>query len=311
MERKKLAILSLALVVLGGLAAFSTKGVGGDPRQQQFRSLAAQMYQLHDKREFSKAADVARKRVTMAGEAFGKESTQYAEAVHDLGFIYNAAGDYPRAEKFIQAALTLDRKVHGHEHPSIAKELDNLAWVYRNQGRFHEALDISLSSLAMYEKLNGERHPDVVIALNNVSLAYQGLRQCEDGRQAAERAYQLIHSASKPHPDLLALSANNLALHTLCLKRFPEAEKLLKEALKVGGQQKPTNLVAVLENLGVVYLRTNRKREAVATLQRGLVLAQKTYGKDHPISRRIDVLVKGAFNGSSTANTRQPSPQRG
>ena len=294
MDRKKVSIISLAVVVLGGLAAFSWKG--GDPRQQQFRALAGQMYQLHDKREFTKAADVARQRIKLAGEAFGKETSQYAEAIHDLGFVYNADGDYPRAEKFIQAALTLDRKIYGHEHPSIAKELDNLAWVYRNQGRFNEALDTSLSSLAMYEKLHGERHPDVVIALNNVALAHQGLRQCDAGRKAADRAYKLIKSASKPQPDLVALSANNLALHTLCLKRFPEAEKLLQEALKIGGQQKPVNLVAVLENLGVVFQRTGRKREAFATLKRAAALAQKVYGADHAITHRIEALLAGLTN---------------
>lgn len=297
MDRKKLSIISLAVVVLGGLALFSLRE-SGDPRQREFRALAGPMYQLHDKREFGKAEEIARRRIAIASEAFGKESTQYAEAIHDLGFIYSSEGDYPRAEKFIQAALSLDRKIHGTEHPSIAKELDNLAMVYRNQRRFQEALDISQSSLAMYEKLFGERNNDVVIALNNVSLAYQGLRLCNEGWQASSRAYQLIKSAGKPNPELLALSANNLALHTLCLKRFPEAELLLKEALKIGGLQKPTNLVSVLENLGVVYLRTNRPREAHGTLQRALLTSQKTYGAEHPITRRIGVLFAGVGKGA-------------
>jgi tetratricopeptide (TPR) repeat protein len=57
-----------------------------------------------------------------------------AAVPHDLGSLYQAMGDYARAEPLLRRALETKRKTVGEEHPDYATSLSNLAGLYWAMG---------------------------------------------------------------------------------------------------------------------------------------------------------------------------------
>jgi tetratricopeptide (TPR) repeat protein len=103
-------------------------------------------------------------------ERVGKDLTHQpaveAELQNTLGTVYNALGDYAKAEAIHREALALRRKLLGNEHPDVATSLNNLASVLREAGKPAEAETTCREALALRRKLFGNDHPDVAESLD-------------------------------------------------------------------------------------------------------------------------------------------------
>ena len=60
-------------------------------------------------------------------------------SLNNLACLYQAQGDYPRAEPLYRQALEIRKKVLGENHPDYAISLNNLARLYRAQGDYPRA----------------------------------------------------------------------------------------------------------------------------------------------------------------------------
>ncbi|MBA2503919.1 MAG: CHAT domain-containing protein, partial [Pyrinomonadaceae bacterium] len=73
-------------------------------------------------------------------KALGAQHPDVAVSLNNLAGLYEAKGDYARAEPLHLRALTIWEKALGVEHPDVATALDNLAALYEAKGDYVRAV---------------------------------------------------------------------------------------------------------------------------------------------------------------------------
>ena len=84
----------------------------------------------------------------MAKGVRAPEQPETAEALNNLGFLFQKIDDYAKAEPLFQEALRIRQKVLGSEHPDTALSLNNLGELYQapNRKAALAAYDLFISS---------------------------------------------------------------------------------------------------------------------------------------------------------------------
>jgi tetratricopeptide (TPR) repeat protein len=72
--------------------------------------------------------------------------------LNNLAELYDAKGNYARAEPLYQRALAIYKQTFGPEHPDVAMTLNNLAELYREQGDYARAKALYQRALASDKK---------------------------------------------------------------------------------------------------------------------------------------------------------------
>jgi len=208
-----------------------------------------------------------------------------ARVLGNLASLYQAQGDYGRAEPLLQRALTIDAKALGPEHPDVASALAGLALLYNAQGDYGRAAPLFQRSLAIAEKALGPEHPDVATALYNLAGLYRA--QGDYGRAAPlfQRSLAIREKALGPeHPDV-ATALNNLAEVYCAQGDYGRAAPLYQRALAIlekalGPEHR--DVATALNNLALLYQNQGDYGRAAPLYQRSLAIKEKALGPDHP-----------------------------
>jgi tetratricopeptide (TPR) repeat protein len=81
-----------------------------------------------------------------------------AEAVNNMGYIFNSKGDVIKAREYYEESLRL-RKLSG-DKKGVAEAVNNLGFTFYNQGDIARAIEYFLHSMQLWEDL-GEKGPRV------------------------------------------------------------------------------------------------------------------------------------------------------
>ena len=108
-----------------------------------------------------------------------KYLSSLADAVNNLGYIYDAKGDYIKGLECYHKSLEIYEKLAAVPDEAIAKEgkvgvansLNNIGFIYKNQGDISMGLEYYHKSLMIYEELGAKR--GLANALNNIGVIYQ------------------------------------------------------------------------------------------------------------------------------------------
>ena len=170
--------------------------------------------------------------------------------------LYEAQGDYAKAEPLYQRALAIREKALGPDHPDIATSLNNLAELYMRQGDYAKAEPLYQRALAIREKALGPDHPDIATSLNNLALLYERRATTPRPSRSSGAPWPSTEKALGPdHPDT-ATSLNNLALLYSDMGDYAKAEPLYQRALAISekalGPDHPDTATS-LNNLAGLY----------------------------------------------------------
>ena len=102
--------------------------------------------------------------------------------------LYQAMGEYAKAEPLFQEALRIRQKVLGPEHPDTAQSLNNLAELYQDMGEYAKAEPLYQEALRIRQKVLGPEHPDTAISLNNLALLEFDLGRIDEATALARQA---------------------------------------------------------------------------------------------------------------------------
>jgi tetratricopeptide (TPR) repeat protein len=89
------------------------------------KALNQQVDQLIQQGKYREAIPIAEKAVEVAKRTRGQEDPETAEALSNLGLLFQIMGDYAKAEPLFKEALRIQQKVLGPEHPDTAQSLKN------------------------------------------------------------------------------------------------------------------------------------------------------------------------------------------
>jgi len=208
-----------------------------------------------------------------------------AELRTTLGQMYQALGQFTKAEEMHRAALVIRRGLWGNMNTKVADSLGNLVEALEWQTRPAEAQPLALEALTIRTNLLGAEHPKVaesLAALGVVRLAQGKYTEAEElHRHALAMRRKLVGNESLEVADSLV----DLGGVLISQGRYPEAEAAALEAVAIQkrllGQEYPDpNLGASQILLGRVLHDEGKEDEAETTLRPILAMRRKLVGSE-------------------------------
>ncbi len=170
---------------------------------------------------------------------------QLVAGQYNLGVVSERQGNLVDAEKYYQEAHALDPK----HRPTLL----NLGKVYRLQDKFEKAI-------ALYEEgLKIEGNEFDVGLLNNLTVAYRLAKKFDKAELTARR----VLSRTKDNAD---------AYKNLALIYFDQGNYRLAEFISANAKKLDDKDPGVYNNLGLIYLKLDEKRLALAQFQKAVTL---------------------------------------
>jgi tetratricopeptide (TPR) repeat protein len=221
----------------------------------------------------------------MMEEFKGKESLEYANALHRLAFLYCQLGKYKDSEAMYGQALEKKEKLLGVEHLEVGGITNSFAGLLFLQGKFSEAEPMFTRAIELIEKNSGKDCKDVSDPLNSLASLYTMQGRYDEAEPLFRRALEIREKFLGPdHPDV-AMTFINLANICFDLRRYDEAEELYKRSLSISektlGKFHP-DVGKALNGIGSVYLEQDKYSEAEPYYLRANEILESALGPEHP-----------------------------
>ncbi len=237
---------------------------------------------LEAKSDYTAALPMFQQALAIAEKVLGADDLMVYICLKHLGNIYTDKGDFELAEPTLRRALEIIEKFPDLPKTENAEALQKLAIVYDDLGDFGRAEPLYERSLALREEALGPDKLEVAQSINFLANLY--IEKGEYARAEAffRRALEINEKLPQPDQMLLASLLNNLAQAYEVQKQPAKAEPLYLRAIAITEKNKPgsVDLALFLNNLGVVYIGTNRQK-ARAVLERALRLREELLGPNH------------------------------
>ena len=279
---RALAKSSLVLLALGLwiLACPASSAEDDDPD-----ALNQQVSQLIEQGKYREAIPIAERAVEVSKRALGPEHRETADALNNLGFLFQRIGDYAKAEPPYQEALRIRRKVLGPEDPDTAESLNNLGALYQDMGESARAEPLYQEALRIRQRVLGPEHPDTAQSLNNLASLYQDTGEYAKAEPLYQEALRICQRVFGPEHSDTATSLSNLGELYEDMGEYAKAGPLLQEALrvrqKVLGPEHPDTANS-LNNLASLYEAMGEYAKAEPLYLEALRIRQKVLGPEHP-----------------------------
>ena len=213
-----------------------------------------------------------REALDMRRRVLGDEHREVAVSLSDLASVLRLNGDLQNAEPLMRQSLALNTKTRGAEHPNTAINIHDLALIALTRGDYAVAESGLRQSLALQRKTLGDRHPVVAATMNNIARVLREQRRFDEAATAQQEAIDLARAAYGTDHQLVAIYTINLGSVELARNHPAEAERLLREGLRIRSK-----------GAGVVPVRRRTLREddwslgAARSLLGASLLAQHRY----------------------------------
>ncbi len=188
-----------------------------------------------------------------------------ASALNGLGVSFNQKGYTDSSIYYYKPALYLYKQLK--ETNSTTAVEANLSIIYKNKGLYEDALEYAFSAISKLEN----RPPDRPLAscYNTVASVYLNLKDYNRALFFNRKALEV--RTKMGYPKGVGQSRNNLAEVFLVLGQYDSAlyHLLLAKEIK---QKNGEPAAATLNNLGEVFAKTNRFKEAAEYFQQALTI---------------------------------------
>lgn len=207
-------------------------------------------------------------------EADGNQaSLEAAQAISYLGLVYNASGNYSRAQEQLSMALNIREKMVKGNHELIAASYNDLGLAYANIDN-DKALDFYEKALKIYEAIHGKEHPKIAIASINNGLIYRKLQLYGDAVNNFETALKIWEKIYPNAHPAKAFALMNLGETYLVMGNPKASRGYYERALDLFRQsygEKHPDIAQVLNALGNIELAANHYDAALQRYQQAII----------------------------------------
>ncbi|WP_170319561.1 CHAT domain-containing tetratricopeptide repeat protein [Polyangium spumosum] len=274
--------LTLALGTLsGGLARADTPAkpaaavAEGDALEKEVES-------LYLAGKYAAALAAAQKLVALREQNLGKEHPKTGSALSDLGGMYLATGDYPKAEGFLRRAVEILEATKG-QGDLLATALGNLATLLKKKGDMKGAERAYERAVALEEKGGAPREAALGTVLGNLAGLYMATGKLTQAEKLLLRAISL-HDKPGLERSLVIDLANLGALYRGTGEHHKAADqynRALPIAENLYGTMHP-EVGRLYHNIAVFLASENQKDRAEAYYLKAEGILRKTLGPGHP-----------------------------
>ena len=194
---KKLTPVFLMLAAVSSVPAYAEGKVAtAAANETKLGKLTAEYTKRYRLKQYAEAIPIAEQAVAMAEAAFGPDDEWVAQALNDLGRLYESKGQLELAERSHAKALAI-REQAPRAGPGVAQSMDNLAKVYLLQKRYAEAEALYRRSLVVIGPQVPSNHPALLTILEPYAEALRGDGKPEEA-EAIEARIKRIRSEQRP-----------------------------------------------------------------------------------------------------------------
>jgi serine/threonine protein kinase len=301
-----LAALAVGLAVVGGLnqrleaanakleksnaklVGLLTEVVGADhPSPLTTRHGLAELYR--DQGKYEKAEPLYLELLRLREKVLGADHPYTLDAKNNLAVLYRDQGKYEKAEPLYLEVLRLREKVQGADHRSTLSAKNNLAELYRAQGKHEKAEQLYLEVLILQEKVLGADHPSTLTTKHGLAVLYERWGKPERAEPLRRQRLDFDRGKAGADSPTTAGAMAYLGLNLLQQKKHAEAEKLLRDCLRILQKAQPDDWTTFLTRslLGEVLLGQGKHAEAEPLLLQGYEGVKRHEAKIPPQVRPV------------------------
>lgn len=206
-----------------------------------------------------------------------------AQVLDHLAALWQARGDYPKAEVYYLSAMKLRRRNLKNEPGLNAGSVTQLAQLYQDLGRYSDALKLLQQAASAYERA-GRSDDEATATLSSLALLYARMGQYQEAEATAQKAKtrisQVWDAASLPIANVNAL----LARIVTEMGRYAEARTYLDQAnttylAKYGFGN--INTAKLTAQIGLNDFYQGRPQLALSKLRDALAQTEASVGRQH------------------------------
>ncbi len=221
----------------------------------------------------------------LAEQRFGPESIHVASALDHLCLLQRDEEDYDLAVRTCERALAIRKKVNGEDSAAYLNTLGNAADVWVKQGKMIQAGRAYEEVLKRAQAQYGEDSPKLVRAYNDMGAYLHQNGHLKEAETYLQKALTLLKQSSGAEPLREAAIRGNLANVYRDRKQYKAALREYQSALSLQRKLLGDNHVTVVHTLvdmGVLYHRQGKRREAQRYYQQALRAAEAGLWPEHP-----------------------------
>ncbi len=215
-----------------------------------------------------------------------KEEPEVEAALrHTLGQVYDALGEYPKAEALNRKALALARPLFGDKDQRTIASIGNLGLVVGHQQQFSEAIELLREALRLRQSLPGPEDVQLATCLNNVANVLMQSEQYAEAEPLHLQALEMIRRVKGDKDVRTAVWLQNLGITLRHAGKLKAAEERLTEAValyrSIADKNDP-GLAIALQSLAGLQRDHGDYSAAETSQQEALKIMKKVLGEDHP-----------------------------
>ncbi len=231
------------------------------------------------------AVQPALRAVQLRKEVLGEKHPDHAISLNNLAGLYDAMGEYAKAEPLYRQALEIRKQTLGVKHPRYATTLNNLAESLESDGKYAQAEPLLRQALEIRKQTLGAKHPAYADSLNNLALLYQSRGDYARAAPLLRGALQIRKETLGEKDPAYGQSLDSLATLYYRTGDYARAEPLLRQALRVRrqalGAKHPVYAYS-LNNLATLYMDLGDNSRAEPLFREALAIRKEALGEKHP-----------------------------
>lgn len=211
-------------------------------------------------------------------------------AMARLSTLYVQADRTPESWPLSERMLARLERLFGPNHPNIVAQLEATAAALALQGRLPEAEKLRRRAIAINERAFGKESLQVAVSLQGLAHLMRMQERYEDGLEFALRARDISEFKLAPSDPQGVIFSTQVADLYMSLRRYAEAEPILRHALATLEKRGSRNVVETtltiqtLQSLSLCYFSQDRYKEAQPLIDRAVELSSRTFGPDHVLT---------------------------
>ncbi|MCE9672862.1 tetratricopeptide repeat protein [Myxococcus stipitatus] len=209
--------------------------------------------------------------VAVTREALGSEHPEAARVKQALGPVLREMKEMKAAEQLAREVLATYERTLGAEHPRIYDVLNDLAMALVEDGRMDEALPHFERALTIVAKTDGSQSVGAAILHSNLASLYFLQKKWDLALEQYQHCITIREKLHGPRSPELVTVLRMLGRVHARQEQYAEALPYMQRAVDILLQQSDDSTGHwryALAELGATYLKVNRPKDALASLER-------------------------------------------
>jgi CHAT domain-containing protein len=224
------------------------------------------------------------------------DNEELSATLYNLMRLYNDLGNYVEARTTGTRLLEIDKQTFGQTSEEYIMSVNDYMDVLRNQTAYQLLIVQGEKTL----KFLDENMPEYGLILNKVADGYSALGNYSKAEPLFEQSLEHIGEIKGYSSIEFAVGFSNLGLMYRDQGRYPDAESVFTEAIKILDQRGSTEAIAhsisILNNLALVHLELSNYEATLDAFWKIEKYDAEAYGKDHPYYANTLNLLGEAYN---------------